>query len=300
MCTPKSKGGQRCPSEARKGVESAEKRYDALAAKCEAVRAEGKKVPLKLVERTIRADFKRADARAIYASTEEGERVLTERLAQVAPGGGGYGDAGAMERVDLREALNEGRFLRDRNARIKDDVKAGRITPAQGAAESVYPLPQWAAQRERNMQGTLERLRQQRATGPQSRPSAPVAPRPVADPRGSLQALVASDRLSEQGRARYEQMSAYYDRYDAMVRQSLTPEGEAALRARLAELPKVGSGYHSVNTPRNPSPEQQEAMDIQEVLDDKFLHQGMSPEQIPTPAAESHRAASILAAIRDL
>lgn len=291
MCQSKVNGGQRCASHARPALVKAEKAYADLAALGYQVRKDGSAVPADLVEKVTRAEHAREDALVIYASTKSGESDLRAR----AKGMSHYrkdGDWGPS-RQDIEQALAEGLRLRVRNARIKAAVKAGTMTKARAEAEAAYPPPGSQVWRQRSVDAAIEALSKPRpVTAQRLSEIAPATPHvPRRDPREALAEVKES--ASPQAAARIAEIEQYYERYDAMTRQALTPEGKAELEARLEQLPKVGRGYHAPRS-RNPSHAEIEAQDIAEVLDD--VRMGVARGEAPRHIAR-HRADVILAAV---
>lgn len=293
MCQSKAHGGQRCAGYARKSLASAEKKYATLAAKGHEARKDGAAVPADLVEKVTRAEHAREDALVVYASTKPGEADLRARAKDMSH----YhtdGDFGPS-RHDIEEALIEGGRLRERNGRIKAEVKAGTMTKARAAVEAEYPPPGSEVWRQRSVDAAIERLSTPRPA-PVERPArvVPAGQPSGPDPRDVLAQVKES--ASPAALEAIAEMEAYYERYDAMSRQAATPAGKAELEARLETLPRVGRGYHAPRS-RNPSPEEIEAQDIAEVLDDARMGLLPAPADGPVRPVARRRASTILSAV---
>ena len=98
MCKPQSEGGQRCAYHTRKALTAAAVEYHAAPteAKHEALQ----------------------EALADHASTPTGKKELQAELALLWPG--------SAEALDRREALRRGEQIRERNAAVRDAVRAAK------------------------------------------------------------------------------------------------------------------------------------------------------------------------------
>ncbi len=239
MCRSRAEGGQRCAGHARAAYEAAEQTYATVLAEHDASLQTEWRVPAKLKDRLYRAEAKRDDARALYASTVEGEQVLGARLSEVKDqlAVGSFEDRrlGSRlynERIDLASAIAEGQNLREQAARVREAVAVGVMSRDEAIAAVQFPTLQTRAMRKARVPKTNSRD----SSGAFDNQTDTRAAVGTAEQR--YQAKMSENEVSPIAHITHmEATMAGYARFDARVRHASTPDGEAELRSRLSAMP---------------------------------------------------------------